>query len=44
MKEISSKLDKEQIKKLPEFLFYIVQILKEGYIIEEMKKKEIKKF
>ena len=31
MKEISSKLDEEQIKKLPEFLSCIVQILKKGY-------------
>ena len=42
MKEISSKLDKEQIKKLPEFLSYIVQILKNGYIEGEIKKEEIK--
>ena len=42
MKEISSKLDEEQIKKLPEFLSYIVQILKKGYISGEIKKEEIK--
>ena len=42
MKEISSKLDEEQIKKLPEFLSYIVQILKNGYISGEIKKEEIK--
>ena len=43
MKEISSKLENEQIKQLPEFLSYIVQILKNGYIIEKIKKEEIKK-
>ena len=43
MKEISSKLDEEQIEKLPEFLSYIVQILKNGYIEREIKKEEIKK-
>ena len=43
MKEISSKLENEQIKQLPEFLSYIVQILKNGYIIETIKKEEIKK-
>ena len=42
MKEISSKLDEEQIKKLPEFLSYIVQILKNGYVLGEIKKEEIK--
>ena len=42
MKEISSKLENEQIKQLPEFLSYIVQILKNGYIIETIKKEEIK--
>jgi len=42
MKEISSKLDEEQIKKLPEFLSYIVEILKKGYISREIKKEEIK--
>jgi len=42
MKEISSKIDEEQIKKLPEFLSYIVQILKNGYISGEIKKEEIK--
>jgi hypothetical protein len=42
IKEISSKLDKEQIEKLPEFLSYIVSILKNGYISEEIKKEEIK--
>ena len=40
MKEISSKLDEEQIKKLPEFLSYIVQILKNGYISGEIKKEK----
>ena len=43
MKEISSKLNEEQIEKLPEFLSYIVKILKNGYITEEIKKEEIKK-
>ena len=43
MKEISSKLENEQIKQLPEFLSYIVQILKNGYIIDIFMKEEIKK-
>ena len=43
IKEISSKLEEEQINKLPEFLSYIVRILKNGYIEEEkIKKEEIK--
>ena len=42
MKEISSKLDEEQIKKLPEFLSYIVQILKNGYVSGITIVKEIK--
>ena len=40
MKEISSKLENEQIKQLPEFLSYIVQILKKGYIYQEKLKKK----
>ena len=43
LKEISSKLNEEQIKKLPEFLSYIIEILKNGYINKEIKKEEIKK-
>jgi ubiquitin len=43
MKEISSKLEYEQIKQLPEFLSYIVRILKNGYIIDIFMKEEIKK-
>ena len=42
MKEISSKLDEEQIKKLPELLSYIVQILKNGYVSGITIVKEIK--
>ena len=43
IKEISSKLEEEQINKLPEFLSYIVRILKNGYIEEKkIKKEEIK--
>ena len=43
IKEISSKLDENQIQKLPEFLSYIIRILKNGYITEKIKKEEIKK-
>ena len=43
LKEISSKYNYEQIKKLPELLSYIMEILKNGYISDEIKKEEIKK-
>ena len=43
LKEISSKLEDKQIKKLPDLLSYIVTILKNGYIMDPIKKKEIKK-
>ena len=32
LSEISSKLDLEQIKQMPEIIYYIMQILKNGYI------------
>jgi len=41
IKEISPKLNDDQIKKLPELLSYIIQILKRGYIMELSKKEEI---
>ena len=43
LKEISSKYDDNKIKILPEFLSYIMKILKNGYIMDEIKKEEIKK-
>ena len=43
LKEITSKYNYEQIKKLPELLSYIMEILKNGYISDEIKKEEIKK-
>jgi hypothetical protein len=43
LKELSSKLEKNQIRKLPELLSYILLILKNGYIDEPIKKEEIKK-
>ena len=43
LKEISSKLKEFQIKQLPEMLSYIIQILKNGHIQEEIAKKDIKK-
>ena len=42
LKEISSKLDEDEIKNLPEFLSYIIQILKKGYVMDKIKKDEIK--
>ena len=43
LKELSSKLEKNQIRKLPELLSYILLILKNGEIDEPIKKEEIKK-
>ena len=43
LKEISLKLDKNQIKKLPESISYILEILKNGYIATGPKE-DIKKF
>ena len=43
LKEISSKLNDNEIKNLPELLSYIIQILKNGYIIDKITKEEIKK-
>ena len=43
LKEISSKLGDEQIKKLPDLLSCIVTILKKGYITDPINKEEIKK-
>ena len=43
LKEISSKLEDEQIEKLPDLLSCIVKILKNGYIMEPINKEEIKK-
>ena len=42
LKEISSKFKEEEIKKLPDILSYIVLILKNGYINEEIAKEDIK--
>ena len=43
LKEISLKIDKIQMKKLPEFISYILEILKYGYIEEKNPKEDIKK-
>ena len=43
LKEISSKLDSEQISQLPDLLSYIVRILKNGYIEDTTAKADIKK-
>ena len=43
LKEISSKYQEEQIKKLPDLLSYIIQILKNGYIDDIISKEDIKK-
>ena len=43
LKEISSKLEDEQIEKLPDLLSCIVKILKNGYIMDPINKEEIKK-
>ena len=43
LKEISSKLNDDEIDNLPELLSYIIQILKNGYIIDKITKEEIKK-
>ena len=42
LKEISAKLEDDEIRKLPELLSYIMQILKRGYISNEIKQEEIK--
>ena len=42
LKEISSKLDDNQIKKLPGIISYIVEILKKGYIIDYKPQIDIK--
>ena len=43
LKEISSKFEEEQIRKLPDLLSYIIQILKNGYIGDSIAKLDIKK-
>ena len=43
LKEIASKFSDEQIKKLPDLLSYIIQILKNGYIIDSIPEEDIKK-
>ena len=43
LKEISSKYQEEQIKKLPDLLSYIIQILKNDYINDRISKEDIKK-
>ena len=43
LKEISSKLRYDDIIKLPELLLAIMQILKRGYVEDEVKSEEIKK-
>ena len=43
LKEISSKLQDDEIKKLPEFLSYIIVILQKGYIPYAVEKEDIKK-
>ena len=43
LKEISSKLESEQISQLPDLLSYIVRILKNGYIEDTTAKADIKK-
>ena len=43
LKEISQKLSDEQLKKLPELIYYIIQIMSKGYISEEDIKENIKK-
>ena len=43
LKEISSKLNNEQIKQLPDIVSYIVQILKNGYIKDSIAKEDIKR-
>ena len=42
LKEISLRINKYKIKELPEFISYIFEILKNGYIQEENPKKDIK--
>ena len=42
MKEMSAKLDDEQIKKLPELLSHIMELLKKGYIQNPISKELIK--
>ena len=42
LKEISAKFEDDEIRKLPELLSYIMEILKRGYISNEIKKDEIK--
>ena len=43
LKKLSTRLDEEQIKKLPELISYILQILQKGCIYGEIAKEEIKK-
>ena len=43
LKELSSKIEDQQISKLPELLSYILRILKNGYIQDPVNKEEIKK-
>ena len=42
LKELSSKLEDDQIEELPELLSYILRILKNGYLEDPIKKEEIK--
>ena len=42
LKEISAKLEDDEIRNLPELLSYILEILKRGYIFNQIKKEEIK--
>ena len=42
LKEISRKLDNNQIKKLPELLSYILRILKNSFIEDKIEQEEIK--
>ena len=42
LSEISSKLDNDQLRKLPDIIYYIMKILKDGYIEYEDMKKNIK--
>ena len=42
LKELSSKLEDDQIEELPELLSYILRILKNSYLEDPIKKEEIK--
>ena len=43
LKEISSKINDDIIKNLPELLSYIIKVLKNRYVYDKIKKEEIKK-